>query len=69
MWVSMSLLFICHLYLIIDNHDSSNQKTIEISNIDKPLVRLIFKMRVEQMVSIRNAREYHSKSYRRQEGY
>ena len=41
---------------------------IEISKIDKPLVRLIFKM-VEQMVSIGNAREYHSKSYRRQEGY
>lgn len=35
---------------------------IEMSKIDKPLVRLILK-RVEQMVSIGNAREHQSKSY------
>lgn len=64
----MSLLLL-PLYLVSQTIiGSSNQKTIEISKIDKPLVRLIFKM-VEQMVSIGNAREYHSKSYRKQEGY
>ena len=41
---------------------------IEITKIDKPLVRLILK-RVEQMLSTGNAREHHSKSYRRKEGY